>query len=661
MRHVPLILCVLFSVLVFGTILFYKKYSLSLVEVNGTSGLKDDTGGVRRNGVKVPSCIRGDTGPSGIKGARGDTGPSGVKGARVNIGTSDIKYNIGPSSGVRRNGVKVPSCTRDDAGPADVRVPSGVRCDVGVRGGPAGAKGDAGGPSDIKYNTDPPGVRRTGVKVPSCIRGDTGPSGVKGARVNIGTSDIKYNTGPPGVVNVPSCIRGDAGPADVRVNIGSSGVKCDMVGIRGPVGAKGDTGQVGAKGPSGVNGDTGPAGVRGDTGPAGVRGLVGPVGAKGDTGQVGAKGPSGVNGDTGPAGVRGDTGPAGVRGLVGPVGAKGDTGQVGVKGPSGVNGNTGPAGVRGLVGTRGPVGVKGDTGPAGTCLCNTLSNVTDMKFIICDSLLKYIDVFVDDVPIDGNVAEITFLPTHNVIKFTINNIAQANFKKWNFDGNGYVSIDGNTLCYDLRFITSKQYSIYPVFNYGFILESSTCPFSAWGNIATEMDSYTTTTNYDSVEVGIKVSYCAPYKFVGWEGAGVTSKEEEEAITLTLSPTTPYTIYKITARFEYVFKNKIELQAAIREWFTHMHNNSIEKKYGQIENWTGTYNIIDFSGMFINDNLLPYDLSWMSELNWSFENATNMDNFLQENNMYTGNSNSWKIPNGYVLNENMNGIKSIHTI
>jgi hypothetical protein len=176
-----------------------------------------------------------------------------------------------------------------------------------------------------------------------------------------------------------------------------------------------------------------------------------------------------------------------------------------------------------------------------------------------------------------------------------------------------------------------------------------------------MDSYTTTTNYDSVEVGIKVSYCAPYKFVGWEGAGVTSKEEEEAITLTLSPTTPYTIYKITARFEYVFKNKIELQAAIREWFTHMHNNSIEKKYGQIENWTGTYNIIDFSGMFINDNLLPYDLSWMSELNWSFENATNMDNFLQENNMYTGNSNSWKIPNGYVLNENMNGIKSIHTI
>ena len=619
MRHVPLILCVLFSVLVFGTILFYKKYSLSLVEVNGTSGLKDDTGGVRRNGVKVPSCIRGDTGPSGIKGARGDTGPSGVKGARVNIGTSDIKYNIGPSSGVRRNGVKVPSCTRDDAGPADVRVPSGVRCDVGVRGGPAGAKGDAGGPSDIKYNTDPPGVRRTGVKVPSCIRGDTGPSGVKGARVNIGTSDIKYNTGPPGVVNVPSCIRGDAGPADVRVNIGSSGVKCDMVGIRGPVGAKGDTGQVGAKGPSGVNGDTGPAGVRGDTGPAGVRGLVGPVGAKGDTGQVG------------------------------------------VKGPSGVNGNTGPAGVRGLVGTRGPVGVKGDTGPAGTCLCNTLSNVTDMKFIICDSLLKYIDVFVDDVPIDGNVAEITFLPTHNVIKFTINNIAQANFKKWNFDGNGYVSIDGNTLCYDLRFITSKQYSIYPVFNYGFILESSTCPFSAWGNIATEMDSYTTTTNYDSVEVGIKVSYCAPYKFVGWEGAGVTSKEEEEAITLTLSPTTPYTIYKITARFEYVFKNKIELQAAIREWFTHMHNNSIEKKYGQIENWTGTYNIIDFSGMFINDNLLPYDLSWMSELNWSFENATNMDNFLQENNMYTGNSNSWKIPNGYVLNENMNGIKSIHTI
>jgi collagen type VII alpha len=98
------------------------------------------------------------------------------------------------------------------------------------------------------------------------------------------------------------------------------------------------------------------AGTIGSTGPAGITGPTGLMGLTGNTGSTGPAG-AGSTGSTGFTGLTGNTGSTGPAG----VGSTGPTGSAGFTGLTGNTGSTGPPGT----GSTGPTGSAGPQGPTG--------------------------------------------------------------------------------------------------------------------------------------------------------------------------------------------------------------------------------------------------------------------------------------------------------
>merc|ERR1719318_2108045 len=145
--------------------------------------------------------------------------------------------------------------------------------------------------------------------------GYTGPAGPKGEQ---GGPGPKGEQGGPGGVGSKGA-KGYIGGRGFAGSIGSRGEK----GAKGGIGAAGARGQRGEQGSQGKNGGEGFQGQKGEQGAPGLPGGRGLYGKEGVPGPAGDQGAPGIKGYPGPRGRRGDRGLDGPRGAPGPRGPAG--------------------------------------------------------------------------------------------------------------------------------------------------------------------------------------------------------------------------------------------------------------------------------------------------------------------------------------------------